>query len=409
MRKWKGMLSPADRIRKDERIIELCRTGLSRVYTILGVPRFAEHYLLPTLVHSNMLYKDIADEKIRYSQAEKVKINASSCVRSVPEEIRPYLGEHQTDELFVSMVSDIILHDSGTVAMDDGRVLFDSVGGSYLAFQLRIQEQLERRPLSLFRMLRGRSFSDLIPSESQHLPAGFCLIREWTYYHWVLEFLPTLRALEACEESMETTVPIIVERNPPDWVIEYLSLAGFGDQVLPLPAETVRVDKLLLPRRRVSSSQEFEPSTDDLLWIKDRFGNEDSNREKGGSRLYVSREDADSRKLRNEEELIDGLSELGFEKLTLSNIPVREQIRMFSNAEFVVGPHGAGLANIVFSSDIFLLEILPDSDTDDVYYYYCLANQLGFSYDYVRGQRTEDDNLIVDVPEIQSRIRNLLE
>ena len=77
--------------------------------------------------------------------------------------------------------------------------------------------------------------------------------------------------------------------------------------------------------------------------------------------IYVSRRDGGGRNLRNEDEIAALVESRGFEILTLSSLPVIEQVRTFAEASIVVGAHGAGLTNIMFCRpQTMLLELLPD-------------------------------------------------
>ena len=42
------------------------------------------------------------------------------------------------------------------------------------------------------------------------------------------------------------------------------------------------------------------------------------------------------------------LKSKGFKIFKLSNLDFKEQINIFNNAEIIIGPHGAGFANLVF-------------------------------------------------------------
>lgn len=78
-------------------------------------------------------------------------------------------------------------------------------------------------------------------------------------------------------------------------------------------------------------------------------------------KLYVSRTDASTRVMRNERELMDAIVKLGFEIVVPGNYSFSQQVDLFRSADFVVGPHGAGLTNIVFCDpDTVVYEILPE-------------------------------------------------
>jgi len=74
--------------------------------------------------------------------------------------------------------------------------------------------------------------------------------------------------------------------------------------------------------------------------------------------IYISRGDTRTRPMENEAALIESLSRRGLEIVTLSGMSVADQIKLFDEARLIVGPHGAGLANIVFArSGTTLLEL----------------------------------------------------
>jgi capsular polysaccharide biosynthesis protein len=79
----------------------------------------------------------------------------------------------------------------------------------------------------------------------------------------------------------------------------------------------------------------------------------------GPRRIYVTRRDAQIRRLLNEDALLTVLSRLDFEPIELSSLTFSEQIGLFRSCEFVAGVHGAGLSHIVgLSPTAGVLEIL---------------------------------------------------
>jgi len=80
----------------------------------------------------------------------------------------------------------------------------------------------------------------------------------------------------------------------------------------------------------------------------------------GPGLIYVWRADSSSRPMRNEDALVDALAGLGVVPVLLSALTLAEQVRLFGGARLVVGPHGAGLANVVFARPgAVLYELLP--------------------------------------------------
>jgi capsular polysaccharide biosynthesis protein len=63
-------------------------------------------------------------------------------------------------------------------------------------------------------------------------------------------------------------------------------------------------------------------------------------------RIFISRDDARSRKVLNTEKLLMALK--GWETIILEGMSMREQVRYFSEASHIVTTHGAGLVNLLW-------------------------------------------------------------
>mgnify|MGYP003353282435 FL=1 len=83
-------------------------------------------------------------------------------------------------------------------------------------------------------------------------------------------------------------------------------------------------------------------------WLRNKLSHMFSSR-KGGTLIYLSRRDSPHRVMLNEEELEQRLTAIGFNCITGSDLSVEEQSRIFSEARMIVGPHGAGLTNLIWA------------------------------------------------------------
>lgn len=77
-------------------------------------------------------------------------------------------------------------------------------------------------------------------------------------------------------------------------------------------------------------------------------------------RFYIDRRAACNRVLHNEDELVSILEQNGFAIIQLEYLTFDEQALLFANAEYIIGAHGAGLANIVFCKPgTKIIELMP--------------------------------------------------
>lgn len=105
---------------------------------------------------------------------------------------------------------------------------------------------------------------------------------------------------------------------------------------------------------------------------------------KPSRRLYVTRNDTRKRRIRNEAELMPLLARHGFESVAPGRLPLKEQASLFAGAEAIVGPHGAGMTNILFSPPgARVVEIFPADKVKNTYF--LLAKSLEQSYRGVIG------------------------
>jgi capsular polysaccharide biosynthesis protein len=58
-------------------------------------------------------------------------------------------------------------------------------------------------------------------------------------------------------------------------------------------------------------------------------------------------------------------------------LTVAEQVRLFSSADAVVGPHGAGLTNVIWGDDLTVFELFPEEVYD---LYGVISSLLGHEY-----------------------------
>lgn len=152
-------------------------------------------------------------------------------------------------------------------------------------------------------------------------------------------------------------------------------LAGMESEFLWRPAArfSVRADRLLVSDSIGSALR--HPAHLGASWAIDfvRQSLIKGNRA-GERRLFISRDDAGSRLILNWPEIAPILRAWGYEIVRLSDLSVVQQIELFTSAAYVVGVHGAGLTNVIFSPPgLKVLEILPPLAATMAYWILCIA------------------------------------
>jgi capsular polysaccharide biosynthesis protein len=156
----------------------------------------------------------------------------------------------------------------------------------------------------------------------------------------------------------------VIQPDPPEFVISSLAAVGVAPhQIYEWAGEPLFVKNLLLPslRRFLSStSNDYVRSPEAFDWVNDRVLSHYNLKTDNSRRLLISREDAESRRMTNRQEVLSALTELGFELIAPGELSYKQQVRAFSQAEIIIGVHGAGLINAIYSSESLVIEIFGD-------------------------------------------------
>lgn len=90
-----------------------------------------------------------------------------------------------------------------------------------------------------------------------------------------------------------------------------------------------------------------------IFWLRKKFKFRNKKKNIFSSKIYIDRSDSKFSKNRyivNEENLKKYLITKGFKSVVLSKISFKKQVKIFSHAKVIVGAHGAGFSNIIFSN-----------------------------------------------------------
>jgi len=206
------------------------------------------------------------------------------------------------------------------------------------------------------------------------------------YFHWMFQVLPRLVLMEKAGVKLKGIETFFINKILAQFQTETLEKLNVPvSRVLQCRPDThIQVDRLLLPSRPSRMSEmplwvcEFLRET----FLPDKSAlNAGRN---GHKRIYVSRGDAQYRKVVHESELEAYLQGLGFETVVLGALTVAEQAATFQSAEIIIAPHGAGLTNLVFCNPgTLIIEIFAPSYINCCYW--ALSNWIGARYWFILG------------------------
>ena len=209
------------------------------------------------------------------------------------------------------------------------------------------------------------------------------------YFHWLFDILPRIKLLKCTDLNLDNIDYFLIQ-NELNFQKETLEILG-------IPRSKIISWHL---GGHIQAKQLIVPSfPGTIAWmpkwtcefLRENFGDKKYLQKKPNKRIYISRNQSNSRRLINEEEIIDFLSQFDFQVVNLELLSVRKQAALFSQAEVIISPHGSGLSNLVFcQKETKVIEIFSPfyvypcywlvSNLVDLKYYYVIGEIMGSGY-----------------------------
>lgn len=222
----------------------------------------------------------------------------------------------------------------GSVFTEDGRLIPEL---SKDVWGPQLHSAFVRTRLPQPRILSGRTLSLVTPEATSN------------YHHWTMDLLPRAGLVQRAGYRFSDFDHVLIKHRGHPFQLEALKRLNID------PAKVIQADD----RLHVQAEQLVVPSirhdnmkvnAGDMEFVRRFYLPEEPARHTAFRRLYVSRRDAAFRRVTNEDELMPVLKEHGFEEVSMSKMTVAEQAKIFSEAEFLIGPNGSALANMVFAN-----------------------------------------------------------
>jgi hypothetical protein len=303
---------------------------------------------------------------------------------------------------FTSLVMNgVILTETGLMLTEALEIIEESAAGPEHA-QQAMMAMLSRELFYGYLPLRGLLFGSWDAESINHNPGPIApLIPRYpdNYYHWMVETVPKIHYLRAFEAEQEP-VTLLIPADAPPFVDETLDLLGWSEsRVVRANHGIYQVSELLIPSFPDRRPAGFE-------WLRKEILESAPDRiPESGKNIYVSRANGVERRVVNENEVMDVLSEFNFKRYLLEERSLAYNARLFADADIVVGPHGAGLTDIIFAEDCTLIELFGEKIKQS---YEDLSDALDVGYEPMYCQ-AESVDIYVDTAKLKQKISVLVD
>jgi capsular polysaccharide biosynthesis protein len=289
-----------------------------------------------------------------------------------------------------------VFSSSGIIGLRTGEVLEDTLDHTDPAidgYERRDGHEISRND----GYTRPEGGTILLPGDYTSLPGRYLSLLLGNYdnhFHWLLMNFARIALLEPGD--FEQLDGILIPADLTATQQEALQLARLIDHA-PLRAvgrgESLQVGTLILPWN-IASGDGVNPAA--IAYLRQLMPARPKEEPRRGRRkIYIDRREALMRRLINEDEIVDSIRRVGVEPVRMEGLPLAEQIQILQESDLVIGPHGAGLTNMVFSKPgTRVIELIPSGAMN--WCYRNLAASCRHEYDCIIG-RTQPDNHIAPI------------
>lgn len=199
----------------------------------------------------------------------------------------------------------------------------------------------------------------------QEINKGIFLGGRWSenWFHWLIDILPRLIWLENLPKNYKDYPLLVPEGLPGATFIEALKILEPRRSIILLKKQKpIKVESLIVIdgfKTTISKIGFYEYPTKNLLIInkdaldkyRKKFLNALSTNNKSNNRIkriFLARSSQNTRQY-NQDEVFKMLQRYGFKKILLQEFSFLDQIQLINDADVIIGPSGAAMANLLFA------------------------------------------------------------
>ena len=259
-----------------------------------------------------------------YGAAESITIAGD---KTWPTELTEKLGQFGFDQPYVTEIENVSICGPIGVGIKGKDIFLDT------AYSGRLDVLERNRPYMQW-SFQSKRLKPIL------LDTAVSMVGVWSgnYFHWLLEFFARFEAVEVYEKETGFKPLVVLEADPPKFVLDTLKMCDYKYVTLSHPHFSV--NKLVVPTFRRDKGR-VAPGV--ITYLRTKFGVETALGEV--SNLWISRENASERRVRNAKEVIGDR-----EKIYNEILSFELQMKQYNRAYKITGPHGAGFTNMIWAN-----------------------------------------------------------
>jgi hypothetical protein len=288
--------------------------------------------------------------------------------------------------------------DFGFVLLHPAHVMYKSLPYSEFGLRHNTIKNFAGLPnLTKFLLAKGRT----VPVRREKSVINLHYIYDYNYYHGHQDILAKLGMFD--QFGVDEQVPIVISRR----AAETRLFQGVMQSGKLRKRQWIVQDQFYIEADEVIFGKTSEGNRSRLDYMLDQL---EAPRADPASRrrVYLQRKKQSGRNLTNAAEILDIISDYGFEIVYTDDMTFHDQMKLFSETEYLISAHGAGLVNIIYrrNAPMRLLELFPSAYV--MMHYYLLCRMFGFQYDYLIGPSEEsgalNPNFTIDAASLKEKL-----
>ena len=244
---------------------------------------------------------------------------------------------------------------------------------------------------------------------------------ENNFSHWLLDILPRIKIFEQNNSIADIDYFLLPE-------LKY-SFQRETLEILKIPFNKILSDK---QNRHIEANVLYVTGhpwhkkgnvQDEIIyipewiinWLREKFL-ANAEYKNVSEKIYIDRSDSlfSHCQIINSDEVWEFLKNEGFTKIKSTEITFKNQIGLFNSATTIVGAHGAGLTNMIFSkSNTNIIEFAPKNHPNNFFYRVSQINNLNYkkivSKDLRLSNHNKKGDILVDLKILKESFENLNE